>query len=138
MDWESDPELKAMRDEFVASLAGRRKLLDGGAVALQFTAHKLAGVAESYGFPTLTRVGEAIDDWIDHVGGPAAAAASPLLERAGKLLDEALSEASRAGRDPERFGSDPRLAELTSAGGSPLSAARPGSSGDRPRGRRRR
>lgn len=70
--WESDPELKALRAEFVASLTARRAALrlamDSGlgaplgSGALRDVAHKLAGVAGSYGFAALGRIAGLLED----------------------------------------------------------------------------
>ncbi|MCM2323372.1 MAG: Hpt domain-containing protein [Oligoflexia bacterium] len=67
IDWENDPEMKALRDEFIASLADRSELLrvqlqalaDPGKPReealgkLRYAAHTLAGAAGSYGLETL-------------------------------------------------------------------------------------
>ena len=76
MDWNSDPEMKAIRDEFIASFDDRLEILRKGVAQLksgdaealkniQYVAHKIAGTAESYGFPSLTRIGALIDDLLD-------------------------------------------------------------------------
>jgi chemotaxis protein histidine kinase CheA len=125
-EWESDPELKAMRRDFVASFAARRaaveaelpKLGRGGendAAALQairHVAHKLAGAAETYGFPTLTRACAAFEDWFDgRESGHDAQVA-----RAGAELVVLLLERSEAsGKDVPELASDPRFALLEKA-----------------------
>ena len=111
IDWNADTELKAMRDEFIASFAERRRAL---AVALrtrdvkevQFVAHKLAGAAATYGFPTLSRIGGALDDALD-----SGFLGQGDLPEFTALLDEALSEAAKSG-DPSLFAQDPRLRKL--------------------------
>ncbi len=133
LDWENDPELRAIRKDFCDSLADRRRLLaqvisalrDGRCEPqtlerLQSIAHKLAGTAESYGFPTLTRICEALDDFLD-AAGPSAEAGR-ILEFA-MLADDAIA-ASQGGDDPSAFETDARMRKLISAVGSPLSGAK--------------
>lgn len=78
MDWESDPELKKMHGEFVVSLSERHAALAVHLKALEksqdqigpkdtlkeirLIAHRLAGVAESFGFSELGEVAAVLDD----------------------------------------------------------------------------
>lgn len=111
-EWESDPELRQMRKDFVASFEGRRIALEGArgcmsapgapfdaalgeAVAV---AHKLAGAAETYGFPTLGRAAAAFEDWAQLT--EQAARAPRLAAEWTALLARGLDEAARLGRDP--------------------------------------
>lgn len=136
MDWNADPELKAIRDEFIASLADRRsslaKILNAlGAsgpgvpvfgpalVDLQFVAHKLGGTAESYGFPTLTLVASCLDEYLDRFVKDPALAERSELERIvgfGRFLDEVVASA-QGGDDPSAFVGDGRTEELITASG---------------------
>jgi HPt (histidine-containing phosphotransfer) domain-containing protein len=130
-EWEKDPELRAMRAEFVASFEGRRQALAAftpglgqggpgdpgyeealkGVVAI---AHKLSGAAETYGFPSLTRASSALEDWYhlsrptDRDPGSAALFAA--------LLSEMLSRTQERGKDVQELLSDSRFARLLAAG----------------------
>lgn len=122
-EWETDPELKAMRQNFVASLEARWQAIEaalpelsaGGdrfqaeLVRVAAAAHKLAGVAETYGFPTLTRACGAFEDWygrksIGHDPSLACAAA--------KYLVVVLKSCSKAGKDVPSQAQDPVLMAL--------------------------
>lgn len=81
MEWENDPEWIAMKKQFVASFAERALLLEKALASInnepqdaqkkiQFVAHKIAGVAASYGFEELTQLGAQIDDGLDTVLAP--------------------------------------------------------------------
>ena len=142
LDWDNDPELKAIRDEFIASLAERRDQIAGAAASLkgaasasradldtvQGVAHKVAGTAASYGFPSLTRAGEVIDDYLDLFladGAPAgkvpdAAFVSELAAMLARFLDEAL----KSRKDDPGLLARPEFARLISAAESALSGAR--------------
>jgi len=76
LDWEGDPELQAIRKNFIDSLEDRKRHLMECLLAwdpthldqvqaVQDVAHKLAGTSGSYGFPILGRVGELLDEWAD-------------------------------------------------------------------------
>jgi HPt (histidine-containing phosphotransfer) domain-containing protein len=130
MDWDSDPELKAMRASFLVSFLERKQKLMECAENLsqateaaemtswieqsRFIAHKLAGSAESYGFPEITVVASALDDWLSH---------APISERSdairvasyARLLAETLGEAILTQKDPSSFREDPRFRELLDA-----------------------
>jgi two-component system, OmpR family, alkaline phosphatase synthesis response regulator PhoP len=122
-DWESDPELKIMKEEFVASFSVRRTKLaflissfssesssTDWFIQLQEVAHKLAGIAGSYGFPTLGKIAECIDEVLN---GQEPAGASALLFRSSMLLDEALTIAAQE-HDPTILKNDPRMKALIS------------------------
>lgn len=133
-EWESDPELRAMRADFVASFAERRLALEALASALRQAdapafdeafkrvgaiAHKLAGAAETYGFPTLTRASSALEDWVN-THGPAHAASKEVGAFA-ELLARLLAKTQSAAKDADDLVSDPafaRLESLARAGGS--------------------
>lgn len=97
--WERDPELKALRDEFIASLPDRMaslRLFPGiGEVAPETrqVIHRLAGVAGSYGFPALSRLAGALDDVLD------LPAAGRDRFKAGGTLIWVLAQALRRGVD---------------------------------------
>lgn len=128
MDWDSDPELIAIKHDYIKSLAERRvglqklidffnhspptalELLDERKKEFQFIAHKIAGTAESYGFPTLTYICSLIDDALD---GPAKLSLGTLSDWS-QLLDTAL-EASGRGKDPQNIKEDKRITTLKEA-----------------------
>ena len=71
MDWESDPELIQIRSEFIKSLSERAVALknccdtilkvgltDDTVRELAFIAHRLAGIAETYGFSVVGNIAE--------------------------------------------------------------------------------
>jgi hypothetical protein len=93
------------------------------ALFIQFC-HKLAGVAESYGFVSLSRIAGELEDWLGGDPRPDAR----LLLRSLQLLDEALVSAQVEREDAPRFLADPRAAELTSVAGSIRAGSTPGSS----------
>lgn len=129
-EWETDPELRAMRQEFVASFAGRKQALEAlffalgqgapgdaayeqalkGAVVI---AHKLAGAAETYGFPSLTSVAAALEDWFN-LSAPSQRLPRHALAWA-QLLAEMLGRALSLGKDAKDFAQDPRCVELFAA-----------------------
>ncbi len=128
MDWDSDPELRAMRDEFVGSFGERKQTLtaawakvaaaktaDDRASALEevaSVAHKVAGSAESYGFPTLSQIGGAMDDLLSFGSMPAGADGVAAWGTYAELLGEALGEAAISKKNPARFETDPRFEVL--------------------------
>lgn len=105
-----DSALNAMmgqlREEFVASLVGRRQALDEAWTALnadakdaqaaerlRFQVHKLAGSAAMYGFEPLAQAGRTFETRLlaDHAAGkrPVLSDLAPLLEALQHRLDEA-------------------------------------------------
>lgn len=129
-EWETDPELREMRHEFVGSFAGRKQALEAAFVALRqgkpgdaafeqalksavTIAHKLAGAAETYGFPSLTRASGALEDWFN--GTAPSERTARLAVSSAELLAEMLGRAQALSKDPKEFASDPRLAELQAA-----------------------
>src|SRR4051812_3537820 len=75
IDWASDPELNQLREEFIDSFMTRLqswkdlqdKMLKGQIdpdtqMAAQVLTHRLAGVAETYGFSMISQVSGALDD----------------------------------------------------------------------------
>ena len=107
VDWDSDPDFKKIRDQFIESFAEREKaLLEAIAAApasdeqiakIRLVAHRLAGAAESYGFAALTQVSGALDDWI--CSGQAKGA-SELLGQKTAMLARALALARTSRQDP--------------------------------------
>jgi HPt (histidine-containing phosphotransfer) domain-containing protein len=131
LDWEGDPELRKMRAEFIASFAERRVALTaalasggppaGGTVREwlaepRMAAHKLAGAAESYGFPTVTAAAAALDELLSASPAPESAA---FLAESIRLLDAMLASIQAECRDPAELRADPRFGRLISAAGSP-------------------
>jgi HPt (histidine-containing phosphotransfer) domain-containing protein len=123
-EWESDPELKAMRREFVASFEGRWVAIEsslgelrGGSgeafatalASVAKVAHKLSGAAETYGFPTLTRAAAAFEDWFDR----RESGHDPRVACAGaELMIAILKRSVELGKDAPEFGQDPRFESL--------------------------
>ena len=115
-----DLEIKALREEFVQSFSDRRNLLLAYIKELsqsteshphwkelcekiQFIAHKLAGIAESYGFSVISQITTGIDDYLDR---KTCRQTDLLLMIA--LLEEALKK-SMSGVDPVELKQDPRF-----------------------------
>lgn len=133
MDWESDPELKAIRKEFIDSFKERKETLQllirelkkigdnpasFGARNMEkfyFITHKLAGTAESYDFPTLTKISAAIEKLLLIIKEPEEhEGKSPSTEeliRFTELLIQSLKTAMK-GDDPVESLSDPIFVEL--------------------------
>lgn len=129
-EWENDPELRAMRAEFVASFAERRAGLERlapelaragapGSPAFEKVlseilhyAHKLAGAAETYGFPALSRAGAAFEDWCDRGAAEPARRDARVASEGALLIAELLAQAQQAGKDVPARAGDPRLASL--------------------------
>ena len=81
MDWQSDPQLRAIRQEFIESLPDRRSQIEHAlellraesnskrrsehAQAIAFVAHKLAGTAGSYGLQDLTDRAALVEDHVE-------------------------------------------------------------------------
>ena len=116
MEWKNDPEFSRLRAEFMASFAERARTFESAVqdlkpTELQHAAHKLAGVAESYGFPTLTTASGALDDWLSLA--PADATSKPArLGYLVKFLVELLRSAQATQSDPESGNADSRMMEL--------------------------
>jgi HPt (histidine-containing phosphotransfer) domain-containing protein len=125
-EWETDPELKAMRRDFVASFEARwlaieaalPELAAGGdkfvaaLTRVAAIAHKLAGAAETYGFPTLTRACAAFEDWFDRKPS----GHDPSLASAGsRYLATVLKGCAQAGKDAPDQAKDPVLGALEKA-----------------------
>ena len=128
-DWESDPELKALRDEFVESFESRKLALISAISAvrldeIQSLAHKIAGCAEIYGFPFLTEIAGGIDDYLSE----RKSVDSARVLRWSLLLTEALALGASSRKDPTSLRVDVRAAEITSYSGSLASGSRPESS----------
>lgn len=135
MNWDSDPELKALREDFIASFIDRRAELIalGNRLATASTeretlmaelsgvGHKLAGAAESYGFELLTEAGAALDDYFA-LTKPAALNTSQ-AKQAIDLLAEMLERSLAMRKDADEFRRDPRFVELTCAAESLVAEA---------------
>lgn len=135
-EWETDPELREMRREFVASFETRRQGILVALPALRAgpgggregaagedeaawtriveIAHKLSGAAETYGFPTLTRASGAIEDWTDATVGSGRDAR--LCVRFAELLASMLEGTRALGKDDARYAKDERFVELMELG----------------------
>ncbi|MGZ3699149.1 MAG: Hpt domain-containing protein [Bdellovibrionota bacterium] len=120
MDWNADPELKKIREEFIDSFAERSRMLTrlvqelrGGGPRPEALAeacsiaHKLGGAAGSYGFENLGRVAGWVDDALSE-----ARAATPELVKFLSLLEELLSFAVSKRTDPPKPASDARFTAL--------------------------
>jgi len=122
IDWDSDPELIRIRNEFIESFLARRdgfaafaaEVERGSDVIPEFrvAAHKLAGAAESYGFPTLTTIGELVDELLTAIIGGGSGPGPSDLASLASLLAEALAAAHATRTDPRAFGRDPRVEKL--------------------------
>jgi len=120
MDWETDPELKEMRADFIASLDERRKRVLQALVRiygknsklgwqeLQEVAHKVAGVAAYYGFPVLGGIASLLDEGLDRVD---LSSVPVKWNEYAELLGDAL-KISDDGEDATELGSDLRLKKL--------------------------
>lgn len=136
-DWDSDPELKALRDDFILSFERRREALatviqelqragrsevpaDAGAgLELRVIAHNLAGSAATYGFAGIGRYTAVLDDYLSLAKR---VSASRLVVFGGEL-DRILKGALANGRNVD---ADARLfKELISCVESLASAAKP-------------
>ena len=105
-DWDSDPEMKTLRDEFVESFGKRadalKKLLpvfrnagkgqlstdNGAALEAKVIAHNLAGAAPTYGFESIGRRAAELDDFLS-LGH--SLPAYEILQRSEALLTELIS-----------------------------------------------
>jgi HPt (histidine-containing phosphotransfer) domain-containing protein len=71
LDWDSDPALRALREEYRASFPKKsveleEYLLTKNQEAVQSALHQLAGSLGSYGFPLLSEICGILDDRLDH------------------------------------------------------------------------
>lgn len=127
MDFDADPELKALRDEFMKSFAERKqklielekKLHTEISVAvlqeIKFIAHKLAGILGSYGFPVLGKFAELIDDkFFDENDGDTIKLPSEILKGCVRLLIEGLTVAEK-GQDSLFLETDERARKIISS-----------------------
>lgn len=132
---ETDPEMRAMVLDFIASFAGRATSLEEALVRLQKgeivalariqeIAHKLAGVAENMGFPALSLIGGALDDYLGAKEPPQPGDAL----RFGSLFLRAIREAQQKEADPIDTAADSATLELISVSESRVSGASSGSS----------
>jgi hypothetical protein len=123
-DW-NDPELKPLRDDFIASFQRRREVLaeivrgSGTDFDLRVAVHNLAGSAATYGFVEMGRFSCALDDFISLNNGAKTGRLSAFVQELIRLLEAA-----------EKTGSDVRadaavLQEITSCVESLAAATRP-------------
>ncbi len=125
IDWESDPDLKNLRDDFISSLKGRlekiilvqEEILNLGISSEriyegQIIAHSLAGIAETYGFPILTLIAAKLDDFLDFCSKNYPT--HEILEFMN-LLELALKETVKGGIDSRILLEDVRMKRLTFA-----------------------
>lgn len=128
MDWDADPELITLRKEFMISVQERVKALGNQRQkllalkdteepsedliqAIYFLVHKLAGSAGSYGFPSVGRIAELLDDLFSFsvLNIP-----RPDLIQWLSVLESALEEVIQDQVDPVKYLEDPRVAALIS------------------------
>jgi HPt (histidine-containing phosphotransfer) domain-containing protein len=93
-DW-SDPELRALREAFIATLPGRADRIReawrrGDAETFGGELHKLAGAAGSYGLDQLSALACALEDRLD--GGTSPAELGTELEAVLQAIAELPSE----------------------------------------------
>lgn len=120
--WERDPELRALRDEFIGSLprrlAGLKLPSPTGGLELEARAevHRLAGVAGSYGFPTLSRIAGAVDDALELPGVAQGClkGGGTLIQVLARALRRGVSQAYSTRTDPGPVGEEPEVAEAIS------------------------
>lgn len=121
MNWENDPALRKIKKDFMDSFPERaeqvRQLLTQaisleGLREVQAVAHKLGGVASTYGFVTLGEVAGALDDFLERAPDSEKLAQGPSY---GKALAELLIEQSISVQDCQRWREDPRVILLISA-----------------------
>ena len=116
-DWNDDPEMKEIRDEFIQSFQNRKDLMLSEIRTLSSEkkvgseevfpifniVHKLSGTAESYGFPTLTILSAAIENYltpfIEKDLGETEIFEFDKLKAMAKIYDEAI-ELAQSGEDP--------------------------------------
>ncbi len=129
-DWNSDPELKAMREEFIESLGPRAKKLRAPSdlEVTRFIAHNLAGSAQSFGFASLSEAGGVLDDYLTLE----ASLDRGLVARFARFLGEMMEKAAATRVDPadmlQHAVMDELRKKIISADGSLPAGAKPGSS----------
>lgn len=121
IDWDSDPELKSLLDHFIGTFEERRArlavwmaLFECGQESLEaregvrFEAHKVAGAAATFGFPSLSELGLELDEFLK---------SDPIAKKRmtpgewvhiARFLDDLLAEVQMKRRDPVEFVRDPR------------------------------
>jgi chemotaxis protein histidine kinase CheA len=139
MDWDSDPELKALRDEFIDSFPKRMESLKpllhllkasstskvdpSVAQEIGFIVHNLAGIAVSYGFKELGKIATALDDLISHQKDRIL---RDQLLKFATVLNSALNEAGRTRQDKAVSSAEQAIVtELISCVESLASSAKP-------------
>jgi len=123
MDWESDPELIQIRSEFIKSLSERAVALknccdtilkvgltDDTVRELAFIAHRLAGIAETYGFSVVGNIAEKLDGWLSS----SEIYKQPPKEvvRCVSFLEEALHRVIETESNPQEMLEDQRMRDL--------------------------
>lgn len=117
--WEQNSELRALREDFIASLPARLTRIRPASLngeadpETRAEIHRLAGVAGSYGFPTLSQIAAAWDDALDFPGVARACLSDG--GTAGVVLAGALRRAILAAlasrSDPDAIRAEPEVAE---------------------------
>lgn len=107
-----DPEFVQLKRDFAATLSVRARLIRelvaaGRDAELVFQCHKLAGVAGSYGFHTLTEGADLLEIQV-----PALGSRHPVIEAGVAWLIECLDASGAGGEEVADAGQDPRLAAL--------------------------
>lgn len=121
-DWESDPILKALRNEFIDSLNARFQKLkkieleisslgvtEERLYSCQMIAHNIAGSAETYGFPVLTQVAAHLEDFLEYFSKQ-----TPIVETLKFIgfFGDTLDSASKSRLDPIQILEEDQMKEL--------------------------
>jgi chemotaxis protein histidine kinase CheA len=139
MDWDSDPELRALRDDFtdsfvrrysdLALLLERARQAGGQSVSeevlseTRLIAHNLGGIAVTYGFERIGKIATALDDCLSSEN--AKVSVEQYLKFAA-LLESAMQESAKTRQDVvESSAQNQRLKELTSFVESLASSSKP-------------
>lgn|GEM_PF-6987836 len=119
MDFESDEELKKIRDEFIASLAGRRRAfqiclaqVSAGSEPAQLRSilHRLAGAADTFEVKGLGAVAGQLEDQLEK-----GVAVAKLMDGIALLID-ALQWTTENPKEAEaKIQSDPRWVRILTA-----------------------
>lgn len=126
LDFDSDPELKKLKDDFISSLGERAQEIEAilkrvesalptepDLITLRSHAHKLAGTAETYGFSTVTEWCAVIDDALTPALKNSKLFQSP---KTGMLLKEAFQPLALALREIMKTRKDTGLKSVGLAG----------------------
>jgi HPt (histidine-containing phosphotransfer) domain-containing protein len=118
IDWQTaDSEMKKLRHDFLGSLGDRLKSLQsyihtGSSESVKILSHRLAGVAETYGFSALTQISGCLEDYLYEK-------VSESLDSTGiaiaGVLAEAIQYVMEKQEDSGHLLEDPRIKGLISA-----------------------